>query len=132
MRGIKVRTFGDMFRGMDDMLRFNPNSDSSFDIDAQNEGDNIVIRADLPGVCKDDISVTLEDNVLTISGNKKDHSEEIESTVYLQERTFGSFCRSLRVPPDISEDIHATMKNGVLQLILKRNESPKPREIKIS
>lgn len=106
--------------------------DSSFEIDARDEEENIVIRANLPGVCKDNVNVTLKEGVLTISAKRDSYRDEKDGNVYLQECTFGSVSRSLRVPSDISEDIHATLKDGVLQLILARKEGMKPRKIKIS
>ncbi len=126
------QVFDDLFQGMDEVLSRIQGDTSSFEIDARDEGGNIVIRADLPGVSKDDVNVTLEKGVLTISAKRESHNVETDGNVYLQERSAGSFTRSLRVPSDISEDIHATLKDGVLQLILKRTEGTKPRKIEIS
>lgn len=116
-----------------------------FRIDAQDEGGNIVIRADLPGISKDDINVTLEKGVLTISATRASDApaqgeshicgeinQETDGNVYVQERKFGSFSRVLNLPSDISDDIHASLKDGVLQVILERTEASKPRKIEIS
>lgn len=92
----------------------------------------IVIRADLPGVRKNDISITLENGELTISAERKSTIEETTEHVYVRERKFGSFTRTLRVPKDVSDDVQATLEDGVLQLILQRTEAAKPRKIEIS
>ena len=103
-----------------------------FDIDARDENGSIVIRADLPGVTKDNLNVTLEKGVLTISAKRETHTETVDGNVYLQECVSGNFRRSLRVPSDINgEDIKATLKDGVLQLTLVRKEEAKPRKIEI-
>lgn len=121
--------FGDIFGG-------------DFRLDARDEGGNIVIRADLPGISKDDINVTFEKGVLTISATRESHTcgeinQETDGNVYVQERRFGSFSRVLNLqavllPSGISDDIHASLKDGVLQIILKRTEASKPRKIEIS
>lgn len=110
---------------------FGSDENGSFNIDARDEEGNIVIRADLPGVNKDDISITLESGELTISAVRKSQVEETAEHVYVKERKFGSFTRTLRVPQDVSDDVHATLKDGVLQLILQRTEAAKPRKIEI-
>lgn len=118
----------DLFLGMD----FSQGRNLGFEMDAQDEDGNIVIRADLPGVTKEDLNVTLEKEVLTISAKRETPPRSTDGNFYIRERTFGSVSRSLRMPSDISEDIHATLKDGVLQLILKRTEGTKPRRIVIS
>jgi len=123
--------FDDLF-GVND--RLDSASELSFNMDARDDDDgNIVIRVDCPGVYKDDVNVTLEDGILTISAKRTSQCKEAsDNNVYLQECTFGSFSRSLRMPSDISDDVHATLKDGVLQLILKRKEDAPSRKIKIS
>lgn len=109
-----------------------PSDTLSFDMDARDENGSIVIRADLPGVTKNDLNVTLEKGVLTISAKREIHKKEADGNVYLRECLSGNFSRSLRVPSDINEeDIQATLKDGVLQLILARKEKAKPRKIEI-
>lgn len=85
----------------------------------------------MPGVSKDNLNVTLEKGVLTISTKREAH-KETDGNVYLRECAFGEFSRSLRVPSDVNENIHATLKDGVLQLILERKEGAVPRKIEIS
>lgn len=117
---------------LNDLFDFSQRGDLFFEMDVQDEDGNIVIRADLPGVAKEDLNVTLEKEVLTISAKRDAHKQETDGNFYIQERTFGTVSRSLRMPSDISEDIDATLKDGVLQLILKRTEGTKPRKIAIS
>lgn len=128
MRTFPQTFIDDLFQGMDGIFSSKP----SFEIDARDEEGNMVIRADLPGVCKDDINVTLEKGVLTISAKRESYKQETDGNIYLQECRSGSFSRSLRVPQDVGDNIHATLKDGVLQLILERAAETKPRKIPIS
>lgn len=95
-------------------------------IDAANANDRYEINVELPGVEADDIEVTLDDNVLTLKGEKREQREEKGKSFYFSERRYGSFQRSFRLPADVgAEQIDATFKNGVLTLgIPKLNASP--------
>lgn len=136
MLGFPRRSFDNIFRGtiIDEMFSSlsGQTGERDFEIDAKNEGGDIIIRADLPGIRKEDVKVTLENGILTISAERKSETEKDGDNVYFQERTFGSFRRSLALPPDVSEDVNAILRDGVLQLILKRTEEAKPRKIEIS
>lgn len=126
--------FNDLFSNMGDIFspRLSRERSCSFDLEARDEGGNIVVRADVPGIPKEDINITLEDGMLTISATREDTRKDTDGNTYVQERSYGSFSRSLRLPPDVGENIHATLKDGVLQLVLERNEGAKPRKIEIS
>lgn len=126
-----LQALDDLFHNMDDMFVRAQGESTPFEIDARDEGGSIIIRADLPGVAKGDLNVTLEKGILTISAKREVH-KETDGNVYIQERTFGSFSRSLRVPSNVGDNIHATLKDGVLQLILERTEGSKPRKIVVS
>lgn len=82
------------------------------------ESDTIYnIKADLPGVDEKDVDVSLEDGVLTISGEKQRTEETKDQTFHRVERSYGSFRRALALPPDADENgIKASMKNGVLEI----------------
>jgi HSP20 family protein len=90
------------------------------------------LTAELPGVSKDDISVNIDNNVLTITGKKESEREEEEANYYLKESSFGSFSRSIRLPAEVEEDkVEATFKDGVLKLVMPHKEEAKARKIDI-
>ncbi|MHA2279543.1 MAG: Hsp20/alpha crystallin family protein [Promethearchaeota archaeon] len=127
-----LRVFEDFFCSFDDLLS-RSETVHDFEVDIKNEGDNVVVRADLPGISKDDLNVTIENRVLTITGERKRESEQQDENYYLCERSSGSYSRSFRVPADVDEQsINATLRDGVLQLILKRLPETKPHKIDIS
>ena len=97
--------------------------------------DRYEVKAELPGLDEKDIELTLEDGLLTISGEKKAETEEKEKGYYLKECSYGSFSRSVRLPENISDDkIEAKFKKGVLTVKLPKKEilPPKARKIAIS
>jgi HSP20 family protein len=90
------------------------------------------VLADLPGMEKKDINISLHDNVLTVSGERKFEEKSEDENRYFQERTYGSFSRSFRLPYQVNQkDIRAEYKNGVLKVVLLKSEEAKPREIEI-
>ncbi len=90
------------------------------------------ISVELPGMEKDDIDIEIKDNVLTISGEKKEETRSEEGTFYRRERRFGKFSRSINLPNDINANsISAEYKNGVLMLVLPKTEEAKPKKITI-
>lgn len=102
-------------------------------LDVYEENDNIVVDVELPGLEKDDVSVAVDGDVLTLKGEKKQESEAKEDEpVYRRERFYGSFQRSLQLPSDIdAEKVNAAYKNGVLRVALPKSEAAKPRQIAI-
>ena len=94
--------------------------------------DHFVVRADLPGLTEDDISIELEDNVLTISGDRQ-HEEKTEKEGYFRvERAFGKFARTLTLPDGVDADaINAEFSNGVLEVRIPKPEERKPRKVAI-
>jgi HSP20 family protein len=89
----------------------------------QNNG-QLVVRADLPGMKKDDVKVELTDNMLTISGERKQEKEEKHEGFYRSERSYGSFYRQLPLPEGVkTENAHAVFHNGVLEITM-----PAPKE----
>lgn len=81
------------------------------------------IDVDLPGVKKEDISVKVENNVLTLKGERKSKEEVKEENYYKMESSFGSFTRSFTLPDNIdAENIHAENKDGVLEITLPKKE----------
>lgn len=90
------------------------------------------IYAELPGVNKDEIKITVKENVLQISGEKKQQEQSEKENLYRNERVFGSFCRQFSLPNQVDADnIKAAFKDGVLFLTVPKREQAKAKEIKI-
>ena len=102
-------------------------------LDVYEEKDQIVVKAELPGLTKDDIQISISDNILTIKGEKKKEEEDTGKDYYRSERVFyGAFFRAVPPPAEINpEKIHATFKNGVLEIRLPKSEEAKKKEIKV-
>ena len=94
--------------------------------------DAFELRAELPGMKKDDVRITLHDDVLTIRGEKKQESEKKEQKYHRTERSYGSFQRSFTFPASMQGDkIDATYHDGVLTIVLPKSEEAKPRDIEV-
>jgi HSP20 family protein len=94
--------------------------------------EHFVLRADLPGLAQEDVSIELEDNVLTVSGERKAEHEEKKEGFYRVERSFGQFRRSLTLPDGVDADaITATFDKGVLEVRIPKPEERKPRKVAI-
>jgi HSP20 family protein len=101
-------------------------------MDLVEAGDHFVLKADLPGMSEDDVSIEIEDGTLRISGERKAEHEEREQGWYRIERSFGNFNRSLSLPDGVDPDgVTAEFKNGVLELRIPKPEQRKPRRIEI-
>ena len=102
-------------------------------LDFYKEKDDLVVKAELPGMEKEDIEVNVTDHTLTIKGEKKKEEEVEEENYYRSERSFGSFRRDLELPSDVqAEKAKASFKNGILEVRLARTEAAKAKEIKIA
>jgi HSP20 family protein len=94
--------------------------------------EHFVLRADLPGMTESDVNIELEDNVLTVSGERKAEHQEKGEGFYRVERAFGSFSRALTLPKGIdAEAVNASFSNGVLEVRIPKPEERKPRKITI-
>ena len=92
----------------------------------------VVYAFDLPGIPEDKISVELDDNTLTITGEREREQRVEDGRYYRFERRFGTFSRTIGLPQGVSEDaIKAEYKHGVLELHVAKPEQPKPRKIQI-
>ena len=90
------------------------------------------ITVELAGVKRDDVSVEVHDNVLSIRGEKKSEREEKKDKIHWVERSYGSFSRSFSLPPTaVSEDLRASFNDGVLTIEIPKKEEAKPRLISI-
>ena len=100
--------------------------------DVSENQENYIIHAEVPGLSKKDIKITLQDDVLTISGVKELNREKKDHTYHLVERTYGQFSRAFTLPGKVEEEnIKAEFKNGVLEIVLPKTPAAKAREIKI-
>lgn len=101
-------------------------------VDIYETQDNYVINAELPGLTKDQINIDVNDNTLTIKGEKK-FEEKVEKDNYVRvERSYGTFSRSFVLSDNVNtEGITANYKEGILELTLPKKEEAKPKEIKV-
>ena len=101
-------------------------------VDIVENNGNIEVKVELPGMNKDDIKVTIKNNMLRLSGERKQEEETKEKTFHRIERYFGKFCRTIQLPADIDADkIKAQYKDGVLNITLPKPKSMKPKEIEV-
>ena len=101
-------------------------------VDIFENKDQIVLEAELPGMKPEDVDISIENNVLTIHGERKFEKKNDGDNFHRVERSYGSFTRSFTLPPTISsENVNAIFENGVLRLELAKREEAKPRRIEI-
>jgi HSP20 family protein len=101
-------------------------------LDMVERKDELVLRADLPGLQEKDIEVSVAEGTLTIRGERKEEHEEKEGQYYYAERSFGAFVRSVPLPAGVdAEQVKATFKNGVLEVHLPRTKEAKGKKIEI-
>ncbi|WP_028061552.1 Hsp20/alpha crystallin family protein [Candidatus Solirubrobacter pratensis] len=101
-------------------------------MDLVETGDHFVLRADLPGLSEEDVNIEVEDNVLTVSGERKAEHETSEEGYHRVERAFGSFSRSLTLPEGVDpQSVAASFDRGVLEITIPKPEQRKPRKISI-
>jgi HSP20 family protein len=102
-------------------------------VDIQEDKHQFLIKAELPGVDKDDVKVMVEDRVLTLSGEKKAEVVAEDGKQHRNECFYGSFSRSFSLPNDIdAEAIAAEYKHGILNLRIPKSEKVKPKEIAVT
>jgi len=101
-------------------------------LDLYEDNENIIVRAELPGMNKQDIDVSLHENIITISGERRNEKKYEASETSRQERVFGRFTRSLSLPKVVNASkVTASYKDGVLTVTLPKAEEAKPRQIEI-
>jgi HSP20 family protein len=102
-------------------------------VDMMERKDEIVLRADLPGMEQKDIEVTVQDGTLTIRGERREEKEEKKEGEYFwSERTLGAFVRTLPLPANVDADkVTAAFKNGVLDVHLPKTRESKGKKIEI-
>ncbi|MGD9488322.1 MAG: Hsp20/alpha crystallin family protein [Calditrichaceae bacterium] len=101
-------------------------------VNVEETENDFMVSAELPGMTKDDIKITFQNNSLTISGEKKSEKDFKDANYHRYERRYGKFCRSISIPSSIVADkIEADYKNGVLMVNLPKAEEVKPKLIDI-
>ncbi|MCZ7626694.1 MAG: Hsp20/alpha crystallin family protein [Candidatus Methylomirabilis sp.] len=94
--------------------------------------DSIVMKAELPGVSRDNIDIQVQDNSLMLKGERKFEREVKEENYLRIERAYGAFHRAFNLPTDIQQDkIKAVFKDGVLEVTMPKAEEAKPKQVKI-
>jgi HSP20 family protein len=101
-------------------------------LDVSETKNELMVKAEVPGMDPKDIDISLGDGVLTIKGEKKQEKEEKEADYHLVERSYGTFVRSVRLPKEVQGDkISASYEEGVLKITLQKSGEAKKKEIKI-
>ncbi len=130
------RVFEDFWRGFASPALFNDNGGTmTFDVRVDTSEDDKAyhVVAELPGMTEKDVEVTFADNMLTISGEKKEEKEVKEENLHRRERSFGSFRRSFTLPSEVDEGkIAATFKDGVMTIDLPKTKTAQKKAKKIT
>lgn len=128
----------DIDRAFDRLMRgwVNPVSDPSFDwdpsVDVSESDDEIIVKIEIPGVSDEDVDISVDDNHLIISGEKRQEVEEKGRSYCCVERSYGSFRRSLALPSGAKVDsIKASPRDGVLSIVIPKSDDRKSRKIEI-
>ena len=102
-------------------------------VDIYESGDDIVVRAEIPGIDRDDVAVEVKDGILTLRGERKFEKEEKEENYHRIERSYGTFVRSFALPSSADpEKVQAALKEGVLEVRIGKKEQAKPRKVKVT
>lgn len=116
--------FGTQPQTIDDLWR------PSIDIEESNG--NLMVKAEIPGMKKENIKVSVKEDMLTISGERKQENETRDKTYHRIERSYGQFQRMIRLPAEVDADkVKASYKDGVLSVTLPKPESMKPKHIDV-
>lgn len=103
-------------------------------IEVKENADHFMLHADLPGLKKEDFSISVEGSSLTVKGERKQEKEtgDPKKGYYYSERTYGSFSRSFEFPTEIQADkVKASYRDGVLEIVLPKSENAKPKQITV-
>lgn len=119
-----------------DQLSTGWNSLAEFDLtprmDVRDTKEGLEITVELPGIAQDDVKIEIDEDILTVSGEKKAQSETEEKNYRISERTYGAFSRSMTLPRGVDADkIKATLRDGVLTLVAPKNGATRSKAIKI-
>ena len=102
-------------------------------LDLYEDKDNFVLKAELPGMKKEEIDISLHEGVLTLSGERKEERKEEGADTYRSERYYGRFHRTIALPSAVNgEKVSASYKDGILTVTLPKTEEAKPKQIPIN
>jgi HSP20 family protein len=102
-------------------------------LDVFEDDNNVTVQVELPGMKKEDIDISLQDDVLTISGERRSESEKREGESFRSERFFGRFSRGITLPSPVkSGEVKAAYEDGVLAVTLPKAEEAKPKKIQVN
>lgn len=102
-------------------------------VDIYETNDSVVVKAELPGVTKDQISVEVKDGILSLRGERKFEKEVKEENYHRVERSYGSFQRSFSLPVSVDQDkVTAKFQDGVLEVKLPKKEQARPKQIQVN
>lgn len=103
------------------------------EVDVIEEKDHFLVKADLPGIKKDELDIKVEGKYLTLKGERKEEKEIKEKNYYASERFFGAFTRMIELPVDVKADeVKAAYEDGVLEITLPKTEAAKAKEIRVA
>lgn len=101
-------------------------------VDIYEDAEGITLRAEVPGLTAEDIDIRLENNTLSLKGERKLEHEDKKENYRRIERNYGSFTRTFSLPPNVDADrVRAETKHGVLNVFLPRREETKPKQIRV-
>jgi HSP20 family protein len=124
------RVFQDFNRGNDELM-----TSGTFvpPVDIYEDQNGITLKMEVPGVAQEDIHISLENNTLTVSGERKFEKNEKEENFHRIERRYGAFTRSFSLPNTVdAEKVNASYDNGILSVQLAKKAEAKPKQIKIN
>ncbi|HET6466571.1 MAG TPA: Hsp20/alpha crystallin family protein [Nitrospiria bacterium] len=130
------RMFGDFFRrplwGLSWPERFREVGFREPAIEVYEEKDDVVVKAEIPGMKKENLDINISGTLLTIKGEKKQEEEVKKKGYYYSERSYGSFMRTIELPKEVQVDkAYANFKDGVLEVRLPKTEEAKRKEVKV-
>ena len=103
------------------------------ELDVYEDKDSVFVKAELPGMKREEIELSLHDNTLSISGERKAESKHQDAEVYRSERFVGRFQRTISLPSPVASDkVKAQYKDGILTVTLPKTEESKPKQINVS
>ncbi|HUI11570.1 MAG TPA: Hsp20/alpha crystallin family protein [Bacteroidota bacterium] len=125
------REFGELFGQSFAPAAFRENV-SMPRMDVTEGKDNVVVSVELPGISKEDVKIDLENDLLSISGNRNEKGQQGGTKQIARERWTGKFSRTIRLPYDVERSaVSAELSDGLLTVVLPKAESAKPREIAV-
>jgi HSP20 family protein len=102
-------------------------------VDVERDNGNLVVRADVPGIKPEEVKIEIEDDILTVSGEHEERKEQQDKHFLRRERRYGSFCRSMALPPGVeAKKIKAKTHDGVVEVTIPLPEKAKKEKIEIT